>query len=127
VRRSADPKPTLLSVTTLPGRAPAQVVVEVVGEVATATAPLLQLCLDGQADQAAVRELVVDLRRVTHLGEAGIAVLDRARQRCAARGARFVVRPGRTGALPAPRRGPGLPGRCAAARPGVAAAGTGHP
>jgi hypothetical protein len=95
VRRSADPQPTPLTVTALPGRAPAQV--------------------------------VVDLRRVTHLGEAGIAALDRTRQRCEARGARFVVRSGRTGAVPAPHRGPGLPGRCAAARPGVAVAGTGHP
>lgn len=114
---SRETEPTLLSVAALPGHAPAQVVVEVAGAVSAATAPLLQLCLDGQADQAAVRELVVDLRRVSYLGAAGAAVLDRARRRCEARGARFVVRSGRTGG----RRGPGLPGRCAGA------AGAGHP
>ena len=113
VRRETTP--ALLSVTVLPGRAPAQVVVEVVGEVETSTAPLLQLCLDGQADQAAVRELVVDLRRVTSLGAAGVAVLDRAGERCAARGARFVTRSSRGVAGRAQRRRPGLPGRCAGA------------
>ena len=110
-----ETKPALLSVTVLPGRAPAQVVVEVVGEVNTATAPLLQLCLDGQADQAAVRELVVDLRRVTSLGAAGVAVLRRTREQCTVRGARFVIRSTRGGAGRARRRGPGLPGRCAGA------------
>ena len=113
VRRETTP--ALLSVTVLPGRAPAQVVVEVVGEVDAATAPLLQLCLDGQADQAAVRELVVDLRRVTSLGAAGAAVLDRAAERCAARGARFVIRSTRGVAGRARPRTPGLPGRCAGA------------
>jgi anti-anti-sigma factor len=96
--------PTLLSVAAIPGLAPAQVVVEVAGEVTTATAPLLQLCLDGQADQDVVRELVVDLRRVAFLGAAGVRVLQRARERCEARGARFVVRPSRAGAAAAGQR-----------------------
>jgi anti-anti-sigma factor len=107
VPRSAvarETTPTLLSVAALPGHAPAQVVVEVAGEVNGATAPLLQLCLDGQVDQAAVREVVVDLGRVAFLGAAGVRVLQHARERCEARGARFAVRPGRVGTAGAGHR-----------------------
>ena len=101
---SRETKPTLLSVAALPGHAPAQVVVEVVGEVSAATAPLLQLCLGGQVNQAAVRELVVDLRRVSFLGAAGVRVLLHTRQRCEARGGRFLIRQRQRGAAGADDR-----------------------
>jgi anti-anti-sigma factor len=71
-----------------------RVVVEVVGEVDSSTAPLLESCLRGQAGRPGVRTLVVDLSRVGHLSCAGLAVLAEAAGRCAGRGARLVVRPG---------------------------------
>ena len=52
-----------LSVTTLPDPRPGRVVVEVVGEVDTCTAPALDVCLHSQAAQPGVRELVVYLGR----------------------------------------------------------------
>ena len=82
----------LLSVTARPGDRPGQVVVDVAGEVDDATAPLLQLCLDSRTDQPGLRELVVDLEQVTHLGADGVAALARARRRCVRGGARLVLR-----------------------------------
>jgi len=70
------------------------VVVQVIGEVDAYTAPLLQLCLDSQATQRGLRELVVDLEQVTVLGAAGVTVLAQAHQRCRMRGARLVIRTG---------------------------------
>jgi anti-sigma B factor antagonist len=81
-----------LSVTAVRGDCPGRVVVEVVGEVDTSTAPLLQLCLDSQAVQRGLRELVVDLEQVTFLGAAGVTVLAQAHRRCRMRGARLVLR-----------------------------------
>jgi anti-anti-sigma factor len=79
-------------VTTVPGRGAGRVVVEVRGEVDAATAPLLQACLDTQSASAGLRELVVDLRGATSRDAAGATALTRARRRCAARGARLVLR-----------------------------------
>ena len=77
-----------------------RVVVEVVGEVDEYTAPLLASCLRGQSARSAVRTLVVDLSRVRFLSCAGLALLEEAAERCAARGARLVLRTGeRRGAL----------------------------
>jgi anti-anti-sigma factor len=70
------------------------VVVQVTGVVDAYTAPLLQLCLDSQATQRGLRELVVDLKKVSSLGAAGVTVLARARRRCRMRGARLVIRAG---------------------------------
>ncbi len=90
---SADPDPgRLLSVTAVPGERPGRVVVEVTGEVDEYTAPLLQLCLDSQAAQPGLRELVVDLAQVTFLGAAGVTVLEQAHGRCRVRGVRLVLR-----------------------------------
>jgi anti-sigma B factor antagonist len=83
----------LLSVTAVPD-SPGRVVVEVVGEVDTYTAPLLELCLHSQATQPGLRELIVDLERATFLGAAGMSVLAQANHRCRGRGARLVVRSG---------------------------------
>jgi anti-anti-sigma factor len=69
-------------------------VVQVTGEVDAYTAPLLQLCLDSQATQRGLRELVVDLEQVTFLGAAGNTVLAQAHRRCRMRGARLVIRTG---------------------------------
>jgi anti-sigma B factor antagonist len=89
----AAPEPgQLLSVTAVPGDRPGLVTVAVVGEVDTSTAPLLQLCLDSRTDQPGLRELVIDLERVTSLGAAGVAALSRAHRRCARRGVRVVLR-----------------------------------
>jgi anti-sigma B factor antagonist len=82
----------LLSVTTLPATRPGRVVVEVVGEVDSYTAPALDICLLSQATQPGVRELVVHLGRVTFLGNAGVRVLAQADRRCRMRGARLVIR-----------------------------------
>ncbi|SES74163.1 STAS domain-containing protein [Geodermatophilus poikilotrophus] len=91
----AAPDPDrLLSVSALPGPRPGSVVVEVIGEVDAYTAPLLDVCLDSQARQRGVREVVVDLSRVTSLGAAGVTVLARAHRRCGVRGARLVVHTG---------------------------------
>jgi hypothetical protein len=78
----------LLSVTAVPGTRPGRVVVEVVGEVDAYTAPALDVCLHSQARQRGVRELVVDLSRVTFLGAAGVTVLAQAHRGagCAGRG-----------------------------------------
>ncbi|SFP77529.1 anti-anti-sigma factor [Geodermatophilus dictyosporus] len=92
--RSTTVPGELLSVTTVRDLRPGRVVVEVVGEVDTCTAPLLAACLDAPADRAGVRELVVRLERVTFLGVAGLGVLARAHRRCRSRGARLVVRTG---------------------------------
>ncbi len=92
----------LLSVTTLPGARPDRVVVEVVGEVDSYTVPLLELCLLSQATHRGLRELIVDLGRVTFLGAAAVSVLARAQQLCRMRGARLMVRTaGRRSVLPA--------------------------
>jgi len=66
--------------------------VDVVGEVDTVTAPLLQLCLDSQTRRRDVRELVVDLEQVTVLDAHGVAVLVRAHRRCVRRGVRLLLR-----------------------------------
>ena len=91
----AAPDPgQLLSVAALPGTRPGSVVVEVTGEVDAYTAPLLDVCLNSQARKRGVREVVVDLSRVTVLGAAGGTVLARAHRRCGMRGARLVVHTG---------------------------------
>lgn len=69
-----------------------RVVVEVVGEVDHYTAPLLGSCLRGQTARRGLRELVVDVRRVTFLAGVGLALLVEARERCAARGVRLALR-----------------------------------
>lgn len=84
----------LLSVTARPGGRPGRVVVEAVGDVDTATAPLLELCVRSQASQPHVRELVVDLRQVPFLAAEGAQVLAGAQRLCTDRGVRFVVRGG---------------------------------
>lgn len=71
-----------------------RVVVEVVGAVDDYTAPLLAACLHGQSARSAVRTLVVDLSRARFLSDAGRAVMEEAAGRCAARGARLVLRTG---------------------------------
>jgi anti-sigma B factor antagonist len=92
--RAAPTPGQLLSVTTLPAARPGHVVVEVTGEVDTYTAPALDVVLHSQATQRGVRELVVDLRRVTLLGAAGATVLAQAHRRCRMRDARLVIRTG---------------------------------
>ncbi len=84
----------LLSVTSLSGTRPGRVVVEVVGEVDTYTAPRLEVCLRSQAAQRGVHLLVVDLSRVTFLGVAGVTALAQAQRRCQMRSARLVIRTG---------------------------------
>jgi anti-sigma B factor antagonist len=83
----------LLSVTAVPGSS-GRVVLEVVGEVDTFTAPLLEACLHSQLSRPDLRRLVVDMTRVTFLGVAGVSVLARASHRCRGRGPRLVVRSG---------------------------------
>jgi anti-anti-sigma factor len=105
-------------VTTVPGGGAGRVVVEVRGEVDAATAPLLQACLDSQSASAGLRELVVDLRGATSLDGAGAAALTRARRRCAARGARLVLRgSGAHVPLPGGGRGTARSGRQVHAAP----------
>ncbi|MGY1704840.1 anti-sigma factor antagonist [Geodermatophilus sp. SYSU D00697] len=94
VHRSTPDPDQLLSVQTLPDPRPGRVVVEVVGEVDSYTAPALDLCLTSQARQRGVRELVVSLGQVTFLGAAGVGVLAQADRRCRMRGGRLVVRTG---------------------------------
>ena len=69
-RITSDPG-QLLSVSTVTARRPGRVVVQVVGEVDSYTAPALDVCLLSQARQPGIRELVVDQIRVTFLGAAG--------------------------------------------------------
>ncbi len=89
----AVPEPgRLLAVTAIRGEPSGRVVVQVVGAVDAYTAPLLQLCLESQADQRGLRELVVDLAQVTFLGAAGVTVLVQAHRRCRTRDARLVLR-----------------------------------
>jgi anti-sigma B factor antagonist len=92
--RTSPDRDQLLSVTTVPDPEPGRVVVEVVGEVDAYTAPALDVCLQSQAVQPGVRELVVHLGQVTFLGAAGVEVLARADGRCRRRGARLVIRTG---------------------------------
>jgi anti-anti-sigma factor len=92
VARFAPDPGQLLSVTTLPSARAGRVVIEVVGEVDTYTAPVLEACLRSQVTRRGLRQLVVDLRRVTFLGAAGVAVLARAQRRCRMRDARLVLR-----------------------------------
>jgi anti-sigma B factor antagonist len=92
-RAVPDPR-RLLSVTAVPGERPGHVVVQVTGEVDAYTAPLLQLCLDSQAGQHGLRELVVDLELVTVLRADAVTVLARAHRRCRLTGARLVIRTG---------------------------------
>jgi anti-sigma B factor antagonist len=95
VSRRPVPDPgRLLSVRAVPGSRPGRVVVEIVGEVDSHTVPVVEVCLQSQADQPGVRELVVDLGGVTFLGAAAIGVLARAERRCRMRGARLVIRTG---------------------------------
>jgi anti-sigma B factor antagonist len=91
-REGPDPV-ELLSVSSLPGTRTGQVVVEVIGEVDTYTAPVLDLCLRSQV-RPGFREVVVDLRGVTFLGTAGITGLAGARQRYRMLGAGLVIRAG---------------------------------
>ncbi len=88
--RSA-PALDLLSVTTVRDPRPGHAAVEVVGEVDSRTAPLLDVCLRSQADRPGLRRLEVRLQQVSHLGAAGLAVLARADRRCRSRGVRLVV------------------------------------
>jgi anti-anti-sigma factor len=101
----------LLSVHTVTDPRPDRVVVEVVGEVDSETAPALDLCLRSQAGQPGVRELVVDLTGVTFLGAAGVEVLAQADRRCRRRAGRLVVRTGGRRAVLCPLRLTGYPGR----------------
>ncbi|MGY1643020.1 STAS domain-containing protein [Geodermatophilus sp. SYSU D00703] len=99
VHRSAPDPGQLLSVDVRPDPRPGRVVVEVVGEVDSYTAPALDLCLTSQARRRGVRELVVLLGPVTFLGAAGVSVLAQADRRCRMRGARLVIRTGGRPAL----------------------------
>jgi anti-anti-sigma factor len=85
---------SLLSVTVLPRARPGHVLIEVIGEVDTFTAPALELCLASQTSQRGVRELIVDMSQVTFLGAAAISVLAQAQRQCRLRGARLVLRSG---------------------------------
>lgn len=68
-----------------------KVTVETVGAVDQYTAPLLSSCLRAQTRRRGLRELFLDMERVTFLGAAGLFVLAQARRRCLMRGARLVV------------------------------------
>ena len=116
----ASDRTRLLSVTALPSVRPGHVVVEVVGEVDAYTAPLLDACLATQTRRHGVATLIVDMRRVTFLGAAGVAVLARAQRRCRMRGARLPVLPDGRGRVVRPIRLCGLDG---VLRPGPADAG----
>jgi anti-anti-sigma factor len=98
----------MLSVTAIADSDGGHVVVKVVGDVDTYTAPLLALCLHSQAGQPALRKLVVDLQRVTFFGAAGVSVLAEANERCRRRGARLVVRSGGQSTVLASLRHTGL-------------------
>jgi anti-anti-sigma factor len=90
--RDASGRDRSLSVTTLPRVHPGRIVVEVVGQVDTSTAPVLDLCLRSQSTRRGLRVLVVELAQVSYLGAAGAMVLARARRRCELRGVRLVLR-----------------------------------
>jgi anti-sigma B factor antagonist len=92
--RSASDPGQLLSVRTVADPRPGRVAVEVVGEVDTYTAPVLDICLQSQASQPGVRELVVHLGQVQFLGAAGIEVLAQVADRCRTRRARLAIHPG---------------------------------
>jgi len=126
-RSAADPG-WLLSVRTVTDPRPGRVGVEVVGEVDGDTAPAMDVCLQSQARQPGVRELVVDLGRVTFLGAAGVDVLARADRRCRGRGARLVVRTGGRRAVLCPLRSTGFAGVVDPEEPGrgPVPAGEGH-
>jgi anti-anti-sigma factor len=94
IHRSVSDHGQLLSVTTVSDPRPGRVVVEVVGEVDSCTAPALDVCLQSQASQPGVRELVVYLGQATFLGAAGVKVLAQADRRCRMRGTRLVIRTG---------------------------------
>jgi anti-anti-sigma factor len=108
-RPVAHPAP-LLSVSTATDPRPDRVVVEVVGEVDSGTAPVLAVCLQSQPGRPGIRELVVDLAGVTFLGTAGIDVLVQADRRCRGRGVRLVVRTGGRRAVLCPLQLTGYPG-----------------
>jgi anti-sigma B factor antagonist len=90
-RHPAPDRTRLLSVTAVPSARPDHAVVEVAGEIDTYTAPLLDACLTTQTRRRGVRELTVDMERVTFLGAAGVTVLAQAQRRCRIRGARLLV------------------------------------
>jgi anti-sigma B factor antagonist len=90
--RAAPGQARSLSVTTLPRVHPGRIVVEVVGQVDTSTAPVLALCLRSQSSRRGLRELVVALSQVSYLGAAGAMVLARAHRRCRLRGVRLLLR-----------------------------------
>ena len=110
VHRSVADPGWRLSVRTVTDPRPGRVVVEVVGEVDSDTAPAMDVCLQSQASQPGVRELVVDLAGVTFLGNAGIDGLVRADRRCRRRGVRLVVRTGGRRAVLCPLQLTGYPG-----------------
>jgi anti-anti-sigma factor len=94
-RSPAAPRPDRrLSVSTVSDPRPGRVVVEVVGDVASSTAPALGICLSSQARRAGLRELVVFLGQVTFLDVAGVEVLAEAGRDCRERGARMIIRTG---------------------------------
>ena len=97
----------LLSVSTRSSRA-GRVAVEAVGELDTYTTPLLEICLHGRAAEPGLRELVVDLSRVTFLGASAMAVLAEVSGRCRQRRARLVVLSGGRGAVRRPLELAGL-------------------
>jgi anti-sigma B factor antagonist len=111
--RSAPAPGALLSVSTVADPRPGRAVVEVVGEVDSYTAPVLDLCLRSRAGRPGVRELVVDLGQVTFLGAAGVEVLADADHRCRRHGARLVVRTGGRRAVLCPLRLAGFADRVA--------------
>jgi anti-sigma B factor antagonist len=90
-REPASDRTQLLSVTALPWARPGHAVVEVTGEIDTYTAPLLDACLTTQTRRRGVRQLTVDMERVTFLGAAGVSALARAQRRCGIRGVRLVL------------------------------------
>jgi anti-anti-sigma factor len=90
----AAAQPRMLSVTARPSTRPGRVVVEVVGDVDTFTAPLLDACLHPPATRPGTSDLVVDLRQVAFLGDAGVRAVARAVRLCRRRGARLSVRCG---------------------------------
>lgn len=94
VPRSVPHADQLLSVTTVRGPHRGRVIVEAVGEVDAYTAPLLEACLRSRATVGGVRDLVVDLHRVTFIGAAGVGVLARGRDLCRAHGVRLLIRTG---------------------------------
>jgi anti-anti-sigma factor len=110
LHRSGSDAGPLLSVHTVTDPRPGRAVVEVVGEVDRETAPVLEVCVRSQASRPGVRELVVDLARVTYLGTAGVEVLVHADRRCRRRGVRLVVRTGGRRAVLCPLRLAGFSG-----------------